>query len=284
MNLRKKITALITVLTVALSLLPAGMTAVQATGGDLFIEDFESYEVGVIAQNAGTYNYDPGTSFAAGIGYKLKAGDKIEIAEENGNKYLKITRGSTSTDFSRYTYFFPQIYESKKYTVSYDFMTEEHNQNFQRIFFVKEDDGIILHYNPRLYFQKEEEENIIYFDENEDFKNSLITESDNIEEENKENGNILQKNYFSIFENPSTKPVPDIECEDLHEITRSEDKINDEQKSKASVHRNSMGEDAASCRWLRFRDRLARHCIQDGSRVSRDRHLRVSSDRHVNNC
>ena len=115
------------------------------------------------------------------------------------------------------------------------YFCEEHNQNFQRIFFVKEDDGIILHYNPKQYYQKEEEENIIYFDENEDFKNSLITESDNIEEENKENGNNLQKNYFSIFENPSTKPVPDIECEDLHEITRSEDKNNEEQKSKASV-------------------------------------------------
>ena len=97
----------------------------------VFVEDFESYPVGVIAQDAGTYNYDPATSFTAGIGYKLKAGDKIEIAEENGNKYLKITRGSTSTDFSRYTYFFPQIYESKKYTVSYDFMTEEHNQYFR---------------------------------------------------------------------------------------------------------------------------------------------------------
>ena len=101
---------------------------------------------------------------------------------------------------------------------------------------MKEDDGLILHYNPNQYIQKEEEENIIYFDENEEFKNSLITESDNnLNEDNKENGKNLQGNAFSIFENPSTKPIPDIECDDLHEITRSEDKINEESCSKASV-------------------------------------------------
>ena len=116
------------------------------------------------------------------------------------------------------------------------YFCEEHNQNFQRIFFMKEDDGVILHYNPNQYAQKEDDENVIYFDENEEFKNSLITESDNIlDEENKENGNNLQGGCFSIFENPTAKPVPDLECEDLHEITRSEDKNFDEQRSKASV-------------------------------------------------
>ena len=114
------------------------------------------------------------------------------------------------------------------------YFCEEHNQNFQRIFFMKEDDGVILHYNPTQYSQKEDEENVIYFDENEEFKNSLITDSELIEEENKKNGNGYG-GAFSIFENPSTKPVPDIECEDLHEITRSEDKNIEEQRSKASV-------------------------------------------------
>ena len=99
----------------------------------LFIEDFEDYAVGTIAQNATTSNYNPGTSYTAGIGYKLLSGDKIAIAQDaSGNKYLEITRGSTSSsDFSRYTYFFPQIYSGKKYAVSYNFMTEEHNQYFR---------------------------------------------------------------------------------------------------------------------------------------------------------
>ena len=115
------------------------------------------------------------------------------------------------------------------------YFCEEHNQNFQRIFFMKEDDGVILHYNPNQYVQKDDEENVIYFEDNEEFKNSLITDSENnLEEENKENGNI-QGGCFSIFENPTAKPVPDLECEDLHEITRSEDKNYDEQRSKASV-------------------------------------------------
>ena len=143
---------------------------------------------------------------------------------------ILISELNPGSGYIRYNYYMTlMIIKILKY------FCEEHNQNFQRIFFMKEDDGLILHYNPNQYIQKEEE-NIIYFDENEEFKNSLITESDNnLNEENKENGKNLQGNAFSIFENPSTKPIPDIECEDLNEITRSDDKINEESCSKASV-------------------------------------------------
>ena len=143
---------------------------------------------------------------------------------------ILISELNPSPKYIRYNYYMTlMIIKILKY------FCEEHNQNFQSIFFMKEDDGIILHYNPGQYDQKEEDENIVYFDENEEFKNSLITESDNVlEEENKENGNN-KRGAFSIFENPSNKPVPDIECEDLHEITRSEDKNIEELRSKASV-------------------------------------------------
>ena len=143
---------------------------------------------------------------------------------------ILISELNPSSGYIRYNYYMTlMIIKILKY------FCEEHNQNFQSIFFMKEDDGIILHYNPSLFNQRDEDENIIYFDENEDFKNSLISESDNMmEEEPKENGNVVRYG-LSIFENPSTKPVPDVECEDLHEITKSEDKNIEEQRSKASV-------------------------------------------------
>ena len=106
-------------------------TAFTLTGSSyLFTEDFEGYEVGTIIE-AQSDQSSVTTALDGRIGYQLKTGDKLEIAEDNGNKYLKITRASTSTSYSRYAYYFPQTYGGKRYTVSYDFMPEEHNQYFR---------------------------------------------------------------------------------------------------------------------------------------------------------
>ena len=52
----------------------------------LFVEDFEDYDVGVIVEA----EEDQTTATRIGnIEFVLKTGDKLEIAEENGNKYLK---------------------------------------------------------------------------------------------------------------------------------------------------------------------------------------------------
>ena len=107
-------------------------TAFDLTGSSyLFIEDFEDWTVGTISEAAADQSAVTKTVNER-IGYQLKAGDKIAIAQEaNGNKYLEITRASTSTSYSRYAYYFPQTYSGKKYAVSYDFMPEEHNQQFR---------------------------------------------------------------------------------------------------------------------------------------------------------
>ena len=112
------------------------------------------------------------------------------------------------------------------------YFCEEHNQNFQRIFFMKEDDGIILYYNPSQYTLKEEENNIIYFDENDEFRNSLISESTNNNDDDKKENGLKSDEHFSVFESINTKPNPDVECDEL--LDNSRDK-NEEFKSKASV-------------------------------------------------
>ena len=63
----------------------------------------------------------------------------------------------------------------------------EHYQKFQRIFFIKADDGISIKYSlPNI--QMAEDNSIIFFEENEEFRNSLISESENnSDEEKKEN-------------------------------------------------------------------------------------------------
>ena len=113
------------------------------------------------------------------------------------------------------------------------YFCEEHNQKFQRIFFMKEDDGIAIIYSLPSYPQSQEE-NVVFFDENDEFRNSLISESEYIiEEEKKENGKKGEE-YFSVFESINIKPNPDVECDELLENSRKDDK-NNEIKSKASV-------------------------------------------------
>ena len=114
------------------------------------------------------------------------------------------------------------------------YFCEEHNQKYQRIFFMKEDDGISIIYTLPYHHNTQDDNNVIFFDENDEFRNSLISESEyNNEDEKKENGRRGDE-YFSVFESINIKPNPDIECDDLLEISRKDEKSN-EVKSKASV-------------------------------------------------
>ena len=117
-------------------------TAFTITGSNnLFTEDFESYSVGTIVEAAS----DQSSSTRIGnIDYQLRAGDKLEIAEENGNKYLKITRASESSTSSHIKYYFPEIYLDGKYSVSYDFKPDVHNRYFARFGSFIRTDGINL--------------------------------------------------------------------------------------------------------------------------------------------
>ena len=114
------------------------------------------------------------------------------------------------------------------------YFCEEHNQKFQRIFFMKEDDGISIRYALPRNPQVTEDNNIIFFDENDEFRNSLISESENKDEEEKKENGKKDNEYFSVFESINIKPNPDIECDDLLENSRKDDK-SQEIQSKASV-------------------------------------------------
>ena len=114
------------------------------------------------------------------------------------------------------------------------YFCEEHNQKFQRIFFMKEDEGISIEYSLPPNQISQEDNNIVFFDENDEFRNSLISESENyLDNDNKENGKKGDE-YFSIFESINMRPNPDIECDELLENSRHNEK-NKEIKGKASV-------------------------------------------------
>lgn len=77
----------------------------QAAAGTLMTVDFEDYEVGVICEatdSTGTVE----TTFGDNIYYKLFPGDKLEIAEEDGNKYLRFTRVSSESANSYVMYWY----------------------------------------------------------------------------------------------------------------------------------------------------------------------------------
>ena len=98
----------------------------------LFVEDFQDWEEGIIAEAASDQN-SPTFEAKNIISYELVKDNKVEIVkEENGNKYLKITIVSTSSKATHIKYYFPEIYANNKYAISYDFMPETHNKHFER--------------------------------------------------------------------------------------------------------------------------------------------------------
>ena len=100
---------------------------IEASSGDLFTEDFESYDVGVIYEATDYIKASTGK-----IHYELYAGDKVEIAQADGNKYLKFTRVSEGSNSSYVMYEFPEAYDEGIISVSYDYKPEAHSQCFGR--------------------------------------------------------------------------------------------------------------------------------------------------------
>ena len=133
-------------------IMPAIMSSAEdinlKTSAGVAFEDFEDYDVGVIAESAGNHTF-------GNFEFTLYANDKIEIAEENGNKYLKITRGSTSGSDTTIRYNFSEVQKEGTVTVSYDFIPEESSKNFQGFGVLeKEDKGVIqniITYNKDVY-------------------------------------------------------------------------------------------------------------------------------------
>ncbi len=99
----------------------------SANSAGVLFEDFESYDVGVLHDTAGTYT-------EGNMKFTLLAGDKAEIAqEENGNKYLKLTRGNNTGNTTNFTYNFPENYSGAKYRVSYDLYAESASKHFSNL-------------------------------------------------------------------------------------------------------------------------------------------------------
>jgi hypothetical protein len=79
-----------------------------------------------------------------------------------------------------------------------------------------------------------EDNNIIFFEENDEFRNSLISESENNAAEERKENRKKDNAYFFVFESINIKPNPDIECDELLEDSRKDEKSQKVQ-SKASV-------------------------------------------------
>ena len=95
------------------------------------------------------------------------------------------------------------------------------------------DDGISIKYSlPNI--QMAEDNNIIFFEKNDEFRNSLISESENNADEEWKENRKKDNAYFSVFESINIKPNPDIECDELLEDSRKDEKSQKVQ-SKASV-------------------------------------------------
>lgn len=130
------------------------------------------------------------------------------------------------------------------------YFCEEHNQDFQRIFFIKEDDGVVLHYNPRQYELLDDGNDVDNLNGSENstkdnLLNSLSKNDINISHNNISNNvsnnvsncniNNTNNNVLILSGAKNKRPNPDSECENLHEVTRSEENFKAIQKNKASV-------------------------------------------------
>lgn len=92
----------------------------------VFLEDFEEFEVGVLYNTAGSYT-------VGNMSFTLAEGDIAEIAEESGNKYLKLTRGNNTESSTNFTYNFPENYSGAKYRVSYDLYADAASKHFSNL-------------------------------------------------------------------------------------------------------------------------------------------------------
>lgn len=89
-------------------------------------EDFENFEVGVLV------NFEGHDTFTSdNISFEGYSGDKLEIAEENGNKFLKITIQDKSTSNKILKYYFDAV-TGGEVRVSYDFIPKVSSKYFDK--------------------------------------------------------------------------------------------------------------------------------------------------------
>ena len=110
----------------------AGATYNLTGDSNLFVEDFEDYEVGTIA--TGPVNNISTTRNPGGLSYNLLDGDKLEIVEKDGSKVLKLTVGNTISNSQwsggRLILDFDKYYQNYAYDVGFDYFVENHSKQF----------------------------------------------------------------------------------------------------------------------------------------------------------
>ena len=132
MKLRKRIISVITVFTLLASLLPTVITVSAQGNNDLFIEDFESYATGPITvTNNKAYDYEGNQMSISNV--VISGSDYLEIAEENGNKFLKVhtARNSSNSGSTRVRFEFGSGYSSGKKEFSYKYKSIAHYSAFR---------------------------------------------------------------------------------------------------------------------------------------------------------
>ena len=96
----------------------------------VFVEDFESYSLGVISSGADvdTVSGSPPVRHAGELSYILKAGDTLEVVEKDGSKALKITIDNTiASTRSVFLDFTAHYGGSNAYEVAFDYYVENNS-------------------------------------------------------------------------------------------------------------------------------------------------------------
>ena len=100
--------------------------AVKIANKDYFAEDFEGYEVGVIA--TGPVNTISAVRNPGGLVYKLAEGDTLEIVEKDGSKVLKLTTNKTDAAERQVFLDFDRHYgNNRTYDVDFDYYVENNS-------------------------------------------------------------------------------------------------------------------------------------------------------------
>lgn len=108
-------------LSIIMCLCLAAVPIMAFASDDIITVDFEDCELGVIADTAGNHTWKD-------FSFTLSDGDKVEIADDNGNKALKITKGSQNSDLL-ITYDFEKI-SSGVADISFDIKAAHHSKWF----------------------------------------------------------------------------------------------------------------------------------------------------------
>lgn len=113
--------------------------SVKILDKEYFSEDFEGYDVGVIA--TGPINTISATRNVGGLCYKLAEGDVLEIVEKDGSKTLKFTANSEITTERQIFLDFDKHYGNNKiYDVGFDYYVENNSVWFNDFGTLYDDD------------------------------------------------------------------------------------------------------------------------------------------------